>query len=893
MSSVDALTYDPEDLEELLNFSGSESDSEPERSSTLPPLQFVDLPPRPTAAKSTSKKAQQLKKFGVFHSPFGPLPKAVSPPSKRLHPLLSPSLPYVKKKTPTRLAQVTETSPSKMAFKTNDIIKHGELKVYMCRYTTIQPLFCIPFHETTTLAACRKRIDDLLMVELVDYVFVAPTGKTVATTAEARFLAYWFHPVLTILVTSMNQQSSHPSPEKLLQALHPDLNSKSVAEQRPWNLSYASFGMFSSKELRMQSAIIQAPMGKKIRQRQQRDALRLALETPDDLASGAFEAVEKSSPALDPSTVQTILQRSHRDVLQHISEREYEKRKFRHAKIQQRALNLALDKHYKAIKIQAWWRMFLGLKCLQAKKQAHKAAICIQNLIRQRSIQRQQEQKARRNCIRLQKTPQMTSSATQFVYQAVDSKGVVKLQAIQRRRLAQKALREHPEKAQKYLELERRREMVRQSQENFEKQKALAQLRKLHAVERKQRKELNKLAFAARQDAAAVVIQSSYRRYRAGQFVHFLRRERSAAIKIQSHLRKNSALAKVETLKLQMRKSSLGGSAMDYAESYHPRLFCRRVWFRGSYHLLYSCVSKTHFLLVLHANGGGKHSDPIAIECFLDMNDLKTFGLLPSTTSVRIHDVDRLVESATAALTLSKGQYLLNQQDFHKFRNIGLNSRTLLLPNPEMYFGRMYQRCSDSNPPQELLRCFLYSAPTLIYYVAKRMKLGRMAHLGFFEDRGVLYVECYISRWHICICVGLQYQEWAFSGLGVLSTCDLSQKIDISKHIAPRISIGHLGVRIDVRKRLFHLAKRFRIVENDATTTFATALFSVYILGQEMQLEVVFPNGWTLQCGVEEPLLRQLGYKDVHQMDMDTISILSRQMLSGLAIVDRKLCLHL
>ncbi|KAG9414516.1 hypothetical protein AC1031_007923 [Aphanomyces cochlioides] len=886
MSSVDALTYDPEDLEELLNFSGSDSESEPPSTGTLPPLMFVDLPPRPTAASSTSKKAQQLEKFGVFHSPFGPLPKAVSPPSKRLNPVLSPNLPYVKKKPPTRLAQVTETSPSKMAFKTNDIIKHGELKVYMCRYTTIQPLFCIPFHETTTLAACRKRIDDLLMVELVDYVFVAPTGKTVATAAEARFLAYWFHPVLTILVTSINQQSSHPSPEKLLQALHPDFSSKSVAE-RPWNLSYASFGMFSSKELRMQSAIIQAPMGKKIRQRQQRDALRLALETPDDLACGAFEAPEKSSPALDRSTVQTILQRSHRDVLQHISEREYEKRKFRHAKIQQRALALALDRHDKATKIQAWWRMLLGLKCLQAKKQA---AICIQNLMRQRSVQRRQE-RARRNCISLQKTAKMTSTASQYVYQAVDRKGVVKLQAIQRRRLVQKALREHPEKAQKYLELERRREMVRQSQENFEKQKALAQLRKLHAVERKQRKELNKLAFAARQHAAAVVIQSSYRRHRAGQFVHFLRRERTAAIKIQSHLRKNSALAKVETLKLQMRKSSLSGSSMEYAESYHPRLFCRRVWFRGSYHLLYSCVSKAHFLLVLHANGAGKQSDPIAVECVLDMNDLKTFGLLPSTTSVRIHDVDRLVEGATAALTLSKGQYLLNQQDFHKFRNISMNSRTLLLPNPDMYFGRMYQRCSDSNPPHERLRCFLYSAPTLIYYVAKRMKLG-MAHLGFFEDRGVLYVECYISRWHICICVGLQYQEWAFSGLGVLSACDLGQKIDISKHIAPRISIGHLGVRIDVRKRLFHLAKRFRVVENDATT-YATALFSVYILGQEMQLEVVFPDGWTLQCGVEAPLLRQLGYKDVHQLDMDTISILSRQMLTGLAIVDRKLCLHL
>ncbi|KAF0693021.1 Aste57867_15970 [Aphanomyces stellatus] len=900
MSKVDVLAYDPEDLEELLNFSGSEDDNDLNSDlcgnvGTLPPLHFVDMPPSrgKGLSKSTSKKAHTLKKMGVLNSPFGSYAKDFG---KHNHPspVLTQKSPYVKKKQPLRLAPTTpvteaETSPTKMVFKTNDIIKHGELKVYMCRYTTIQPLFCIPFHETTTLQGCRQRIDDLLMIDAVDYVFVAPTGKAIAVVAEGKFLAHWFHPVLTILVVSINQ-SSHHSPEKLQRALN-QLDKTRDPKEKPWNLSYASFGMFSSKELRMQSAIIGSPMSKKIRKRQARDALRVSLESPVRSTDEGFEATD--NPALDVKTVQSILKRSQFDVLEHFSDQEFQRRKNRHTRIQRHALVHALEVQDKAIVLQCWWRTVRSVRIVTEKKQEKAAAVKIQTVLRHHSVKKQQA-RARRNSISLLKTASMKNTTAQkYVYQPFESendKVVVKLQAIQRRRLAQKQLRECPEKADKYLDLERRRERVRQSQENFERQKALTQLRKLHALERKQRKELNKLALAARQEAAAVTLQTQFRRYRAGKMVHILRRERKAAIKIQSHLRKNTALTRVETLKLQLRKSSLSGNAIE-SESYHPRLFCRRVWFQGSYHIVYSCVSRGHLLLVLHANSPAKQGDPMALECVFDVEDLKTFGLLPTTSVTRIYDLDRFAEDATAALLLARGQYVLNTQDFHNFRNLTLDARSLLLPNPEMYFGRMYQRCSDSNPPLELLRCFRYSRPVLIYYLAKRVKLG-MAHLGFFEDQGVLYIECYVSRWHICICVGLQYEEWAFSGHGILSHCDLAQKIEISKHMAARISIGHAGVRLDVRRRLFHMAKRFRVVLA-SVTKHTSALFSVYILGQEMQLQVVFTDGRTIQCSVDEKMLARLGYKDLHLMDMDTASILSRQLLSSLMIVDGKLLLHL
>ncbi|ETV94783.1 hypothetical protein, variant [Aphanomyces invadans] len=838
MNRIDALAYDPEDLEELLNFSGSDSEAEvppsPHKttSNILPPLHFVDMPDQ--SPYLSAKKESQLQKFGVLNSPFGKFQSRKQTRSSPV-PSLRTTSPFVKKKgvSPwTRFVpqiDVGVTSPSKMVFKTNDIVKHGELKVYMCRYKTIQPLFCIPFRDTTTLQSCRTRIDDLLMVDAVEYVFVAPTGKSIAVSAEGRFLAHWFYPVLTILVTNViNQSSHHQSPEKLQQAI--SAMDKPASTEKPWNLSYSSFGMFSSKELRMQSAIIQSPMSKKIRKRQQRDALRVSLESPSKTAEEFNDAFEPATdPAMDTATVRSILKRSKFDVLEHFTDREVQRRKDRHAKYQRKALVKALALQEKAVVLQCWWRTMLSYRLFQEKKQAHLAAIRIQTVMRQRSLQKKQ-MRSRRNSIMLNKTPSMKNSAHHYVFQAFEGndKIVVKLQAIQRRRLAQKQLRENPEKAERYLELERRREMVRKSQENFERERALAQLRKLHAKERKERKELNKLALATRRERAAVSVQTTYRRYRAGKMVHILRRERKAAIKIQSHLRKNTALTRVETLKLQMRKSSLSGTTTE-SESYHPRLFCRRVWFRGAYHILYSCLSKGHLLLVLHCSTSGKQGDPIALECAFDVDDLKLFGLLPSTLLVRIHELDRLTEGASMALVLSRGQYVLNQQDFHNFRNLTLDARTLLLPNPDMYFGRMYQRCSDSNPPNELLRCFRYSEPTLIYYLAKRVKLG-MAHLGFFEDKGVLYVECYISRWHICICVGLQYQEWAFTGHGILARCDLNQKIEISKHMGARISIGHNGVRLEVRRRLFHIAKRFRI-EEDGVKTSATALFSVYILG--------------------------------------------------------------
>ncbi|KAF0754401.1 hypothetical protein AaE_005345 [Aphanomyces astaci] len=335
MSKMDALAYDPEDLEELLYFSGSDSDEHPPEpppasSTILPPLHFVDMPSR--SPYLSASKASQLSKLGVLNSPFGKYPK------QRPSPVISPSLqasPHGKKKmkapspltrfVPEIILPTNMTSPSKlMTFKTNDIIKHGELKLYMCRYTTIQPLFCIPFHETTTLQACRTLIDDLLMVDAIEYVFVAPTGKSIAVSAEGRFHAHWFYPVLTILVTSvLNQTSHHVSPDKLQQTMAA-LDQKSPASnEKPWNLSYASFGMFSSKELRMQSAIIQSPMSKKIRKRQQRDALRVSLESPLESFDGVADAFEHTNnPALDPATVHSILKRSKFDVLEHFSDRE-------------------------------------------------------------------------------------------------------------------------------------------------------------------------------------------------------------------------------------------------------------------------------------------------------------------------------------------------------------------------------------------------------------------------------------------------------------------------------------------------------------------------------------------------------------------------------------------
>ncbi|RQM23586.1 hypothetical protein B5M09_004049 [Aphanomyces astaci] len=427
---MDALAYDPEDLEELLYFSGSDSDEHspeppPASSTILPPLHFVDMPSR--SPYLSASKVSQLSKLGVLNSPFGKYPKQRPSPKMK-----SPS--PLTRFVPEIILPTNMTSPSKlMTFKTNDIIKHGELKLYMCRYTTIQPLFCIPFHETTTLQACRILIDDLLMVDAIEYVFVAPT-----------------------------------------------------------------------------------------------------------------------------------------------------------------ALQTALNIQEKVIVLQCWWRTMLSYRALQEKKQAHVAAIRIQSVMRQRSLQLKQL-RVRRNSIR-------------------------------------------------YAELERRREMVRKSQENFERERALAQLRKLHAKERKERKELNKLALATRRERAAVAVQTTYRRYRAGKMVLVLRRERKAAIKIQAHLRKNTALTR---------------------------------------------------------------------------------------------------------------------------------------------------RCSDSNPSNELLRCFRYSEPTLIYYLAKRVKLGT-------------------------------------------------------------------GFR-----------------------------------GQEMQLEVVFADGLARQCSVDAGMLARLGYRKLHQMDMDTVSILSRQLLSGLVIVDHIVQLNL
>ncbi|RLO05665.1 hypothetical protein DYB28_001656 [Aphanomyces astaci] len=441
---MDALAYDPEDLEELLYFSGSDSDEHPPEpppasSTILPPLHFVDMPSR--SPYLSASKASQLSKLGVLNSPFGKYPKQRPSPKMKAPSPLTRFVPEI-------ILPTNMTSPSKlMTFKTNDIIKHGELKLYMCRYTTIQPLFCIPFHETTTLQACRTLIDDLLMVDAIEYVFVAPTGtylptytyiwtlmsflagKSIAVSAEGRFHAHWFYPVLTILVTSvLNQTSHHVSPDKLQQTMAA-LDQKSPASnEKPWNLSYASFGMFSSKELRMQSAIIQ-------------------------------------------------------------------RRKNRHIKIQRKALQTALNIQEKVIVLQCWWRTMLSYRALQEKKQAHVAAIRIQSVMRQRSLQLKQL-RVRRNSIR-------------------------------------------------YAELERRREMVRKSQENFERERALAQLRKLHAKERKERKELNKLAVATRRERAAVAVQTTYRRYRAGKMVLVLRRERKAAIKIQAHLRKNTALTRV------------------------------------------------------------------------------------------------------------------------------------------------------------------------------------------------------------------------------------------------------------------------------------------------------------------------------------------------------------
>ncbi|RHY67486.1 hypothetical protein DYB30_002432 [Aphanomyces astaci] len=328
---MDALAYDPEDLEELLYFSGSDSDEHPPEpppasSTILPPLHFVDMPSR--SPYLSASKASQLSKLGVLNSPFGKYPKQRPSPKMKAPSPLTRFVPEI-------ILPTNMTSPSKlMTFKTNDIIKHGELKLYMCRYTTIQPLFCIPFHETTTLQACRTLIDDLLMVDAIEYVFVAPT-----------------------------------------------------------------------------------------------------------------------------------------------------------------ALQTALNIQEKVIVLQCWWRTMLSYRALQEKKQAHVAAIRIQSVMRQRSLQLKQL-RVRRNSIR-------------------------------------------------YAELERRREMVRKSQENFERERALAQLRKLHAKERKERKELNKLAVATRRERAAVAVQTTYRRYRAGKMVLVLRRERKAAIKIQAHLRKNTALTRV------------------------------------------------------------------------------------------------------------------------------------------------------------------------------------------------------------------------------------------------------------------------------------------------------------------------------------------------------------
>ncbi|OQR85415.1 hypothetical protein ACHHYP_11855 [Achlya hypogyna] len=876
---MDALEYDPLDVEELLTLSDSD-ESDDDRTVMFPPL-VLDLEPR-------AKKMDRLKKLGVLDSPFGsyqPRNNIRTPPSMEAQhsPYMkgSPAKLLRKKRHPSKLPPPTldlETSPTKFRFKTNEIIKHGDLKVYMCRYTTIQPLFCIPFHELSTLQSSRKLIDDLLMVDMVDYCFVAPNGKAIAKTAEARFTAYWFFPVLTILVVSIqNMPHQCQSPDELRDALS-NLRPDSSPKEKPWNLSYASYGNFSSQSLRMQSAIIKAPMGAKIRKRQARDVLRLSLESPSASPNAVFESTP--NPALDPSTVQTILKRSQFDVLDRFSDLEFQKRHKRHVRLQQKSLVHALEMHERAVQLQCWIRTVWSVRKVEALREARRPTMA--------PVPTSVEGRPRRYSISLSKHP-----ATEMVhllqkFDGHDTQGIVKLQAMHRRRLVQRRLR--PSLA-KIREMERRHEMLQKTQEDYQREKALANIRKLQKVEQKQRKELNKMHDEIRRQRAVVAIQSFMRRVLAVRTVKQLRLERKAAIKIQSHLRKNTALTTLENLKLQLRKSSLNSSGLSSSanDSYHPRLFCRRVWFHDDYYIVFVVLSKANISLVLYQPplAPSKITNLTVVECILDTDELKTLGLLARSYFVTVFDIDRLIEGVVMYLMFERGSIVLNPKEVHPFRNLTIDARSLVLATPEHYFGQLYHKCSDCNSADDLLRPLRYAHPTLHYYIAKRVKLG-MAHFAFFEDQGVMYVECYVSRWHLCLCIGLQYHEWSFTNLPILALCSSAQKVAIAKHMVNHFSIGPAhGVKVDVRKRIFHQAKRFS-VESAAAVV---GLFAVYRLGMALQLEIVLADGRLLQSPVDEKTLGRIGYKSLYDMDDETVHILSRQMLSYLRIIDGALVL--
>ncbi|KDO32037.1 hypothetical protein SPRG_03254 [Saprolegnia parasitica CBS 223.65] len=866
---MEGLEYDANDVEELLSLSDAEDIDANSRRVLFPPL-VLDLEPR-------AKKVDRLKKLGVLHSPLGDWPRnnVRSPPSVECK-LEAPHSPYVKaspaklstkKRHPTKLPPPIEmeTSPTKFKFKTNDIIKHGDLKVYMCRHTTIQPLFCIPFHEHSSLTSSRKLIDDLLMVDMVDYCFVAPNGKAIAKTAEGRFSAYWFHPVLTILVLSI-QNTPHlcQSPDALRDALSQlGTDGRTPTKEKPWNLSYVSFGNFSSQSLRMQTAIIKSPMSSKIRKRHARDVLRLALETPAPVDDAVFETAPNG--ALAPSTVQTILERSRYDVLDRFSDLEVEKRRKRHLRLQQKTLVHALEMHKRAVQLQCWVRTVWSVRQVEVLREARRQA-----LQAQMPPPTSSDGRPRRYSISLSQQPMVVANL-HFVPQfgAYEEKSIVKLQALQRRRLAQKSYRQaHAEK-----ELEQRHEMLQKTQSDYEREAALTNIKRLHKVDQKQRKELLKEHDEQRRQAAILAIQRLIRRFLAVRVVKRLRMERKAAIKIQSHLRKNTALTTLENLKLQSRKSSLNvsGSSVNNSDSYHPRLFCRRVHFHDTTNAVVLVVlTKTQISLVLYEASSASH--PTAVECTLETDELKTLGLLTRSYFITVGDIDRLIEGLVMHLIVQRGRVLLNPREVHPFRNLNIDARSLVLGTPDMYFGQLYQKCSDCNSAEDLLRPLRYAKPTLHYYVAKR---------------------CYVSRWHLCLCIGLQYSEWSFSNLPVLSLCSTPQKVAIAKHMVHHITLSHTNaVRIDVRQRMFRQAKRLRC-ETSGSVTFAVGLFSVHRLGIALQLEVVFASGDVLQSSVAHNILNRIGYTSLLDMDAETVQILSRQMLSYLRVIEHQLVLQI
>ncbi|OQS03925.1 hypothetical protein THRCLA_03787 [Thraustotheca clavata] len=881
---MEALEYDANDVEELLCLSDSDEAENEHLPVLFPPL-VLDLEPR-------VKKFERLKNYGVIDSPFGSWPRnnlrsqtSDVKPEQRKSPYInvSPTKLLRKKRHPTKLPPPAnpETSPTKFRFKTNAIIKHGDLKVYMCRYTTIQPLFCIPFHEHSTLQSCRKGIDDLLMVDIVDYSFVAPNGKAIAKTAEARFTAYWFYPVLTILVLSI-QNTPHlsQSPDKLKDSLAALIREPEIKE-KPWNLSYASFGNFSSQSLRMQSAIIRSPISSKIRKRQAQDELRLSLETSTPSTTEAFDL--EPNPALNPATIKTILDRSRYDVLDRFSDLEFHKRQTRHLKLQQKTLLNAIELHQRAIQIQCWIRTIWSIREVQAKRDAHFIALHPPSPTPPSTAGR-----PRRYSISLNQSPLGDIPHLLQKFKGHDS-GIIMLQAVHRRRLVQKSLKQ----SRTDSKVKHRTEMLQKTQDDFEREKALANIRKMQKLDQKQRKELSKMQDEIRRQNAVVAIQTCIRRFLAVKTVKQLRMERKAAIKIQSHLRKNNALTTLENLKLQLRKSSLNTTnftAGASSDSYHPRLFCRRVWFNDNYSIVLVMLSKTQITLILFPTQPSTTSSTV-IECSFDADELKTLGLLARSFFVTIHDIDRLVEGIVSYLIFHRGNMIINPKEAHPYRNLNIDARSLCLSDPELYYTQLYQKCSDCNSTNNLLRPLRYARPSLLYYIAKRVKLG-MAHFAFFEDQGIMYVECYISRWHLCLCIGLQYREWSFINLPVLHHCTSSDKVAIAKHMVNHISIGPThGVKIDVRLRIYHQAKRFQF-ESDHTTS-AVCLFSVYRLGLALQLEIVTANGTILQCAVEATILLRLGYKSMYNIDQDTVHILSRQMLSYLRIINNTLILHL